>query len=64
MLQIFQFGLRNGPTSIVHYELGELSSEPRKEIIRENMVEMPEITSGIDKMNREQLFSLSQPENT
>lgn len=64
MLQIFQFVLRSGLTSIAHHELGELSSEPRKEIIRENMIEMPEIMSGIDKMNREQLFSLSQHESS
>lgn len=55
---MFQFGLRSGLTSILQHELGEPSSEPRKEIIRENMIEIPEIMSGIDKMNREQLFSL------
>lgn len=50
MLQIFQFVLRSGLTSIAHHELGEPSSEPRKQIIRENMIEIPEIMSRIDEM--------------
>lgn len=41
LLQMFLFGLRSGLTSILQHELGELSSEPIKEIIRENMIEMP-----------------------
>lgn len=52
MLQIFQFGLRSGLTSTAHHELGEPASEARKQIIRENMIEVPEIKSEIDKMNR------------